>query len=449
MTDKVKIQMPQKVCDIINTLQQAGFEAYAVGGCVRDSLLGRAPNDWDITTSAKPEQVKELFSRTIDTGIQHGTVTVMLDRVGYEVTTYRIDGKYEDGRHPKDVVFTASLEEDLKRRDFTVNAMAYNEKEGLVDLFDGIGDMRHGVLRCVGDPIARFSEDALRIMRAVRFAAQLDYEIEENTKDAMKKLAHNLEKISAERIQVELVKLVTSAHPEGIRTCYETGLTAVFFPEFDRMMETVQNNPHHIYTVGEHTIKAMQHVKADRVLRLAMLLHDSGKPVVKVTDQEGVDHFYGHEDESAKIAKSLLRRLKFDNDTTDRVVRLVKAHDMEILPGEKYMRRAVNRLGEDIFPDLFAVKEADMRAQSDYLLEEKKTQLAAMRKSYEAIIAAGDCISLKSLAVNGRDLLQAGMAPGKEMGDILKALLELVLEEPARNNKEYLLNAAFKLIQKK
>lgn len=445
MTEDYQIRLPGQVADIIHTLQQAGFEAYAVGGCVRDSILGREPDDWDITTSAKPEQVKALFGRTVDTGIKHGTVTVLKDRAGYEVTTYRIDGEYEDGRHPKEVVFTASLEEDLKRRDFTINAMAYNEEQGLVDLFDGIGDIRRKVLRCVGDPKERFLEDALRMMRAVRFSAQLDYEIEEKTRAAITELAGTLEKISAERIQTELVKLLVSGHPERIRTCYETGMTAVFFPEFDRMMETEQNNPHHCYSVGEHTIRAVMGVRPDKALRLAMLLHDSGKPFTKTTDGEGVDHFHGHVEESGKIARALLRRLKFDNDTTDRVVRLVLAHDTWILPGAKYMRRALNRLGEDLFPDLFEVKEADMKAQSMYQRKEKEAELAELQCIYEQIKAAGECVSLKSLAVNGSDLIAAGMKPGKELGAVLKALLNEVLEDPSCNEKEILLKKAFEL----
>ncbi|MDO4332955.1 MAG: CCA tRNA nucleotidyltransferase [Eubacteriales bacterium] len=437
-----KIRLPEAVTGIIHTLQAAGFEAYAVGGCVRDSILGRVPDDWDITTSAKPEQVKALFHRTVDTGIQHGTVTVLADRCGYEVTTYRIDGEYEDGRHPKDVVFTASLEEDLKRRDFTINAMAYNEEDGLVDMFDGIGDIQRKVLRCVGDPKARFCEDALRMMRAVRFSAQLDYEIEEKTKAAIGELAQTLSRISAERIQVELTKLLVSAHPERIRVCYETGLTAVFFPEFDRMMETEQNNPHHCYNVGEHTIRALTGVRADKSMRLAMLLHDSGKILTKTTDENGVDHFHGHAEESGRIARTMLRRLKFDNDTTDRVVRLVRAHDVKIERGAKYMRRALSRLGEDLFPDLFEVKEADMRAQSMYQRAEKEADLAERRRIYEEVKDAGDCVSLKSLAVNGSDLIAAGMKPGKELGEILKALLEEVLEDPSCNEKEILLKKA-------
>ena len=246
------IILPEKVKFIIDTITEAGYEAYAVGGCIRDSILGRVPDDWDITTSAKPQQVKELFRRTIDTGIEHGTVTVMLDKDGFEVTTYRIDGEYEDSRHPKEVIFTANLIEDLKRRDFTINAMAYNEQAGLVDVFGGTEDIERKMIRCVGNAEERFTEDALRMMRAIRFSAQLGYEIEEGTKEAIRKLAGNLRNISAERIQVELVKLLVSPHPDYLRTAYETGVTKVVLPEFDACMETPQVHPHHCYNVGEH-----------------------------------------------------------------------------------------------------------------------------------------------------------------------------------------------------
>ena len=443
MSEKLYIQMPGAVRDIIHTLQQAGYEAYAVGGCVRDSILGRVPDDWDITTSAKPEEVKALFRRTIDTGIQHGTVTVMVDKEGYEVTTYRIDGDYEDGRHPKDVTFTASLTEDLRRRDFTINAMAYNDEDGLIDIFGGIEDIERKMLRCVGDPEARFGEDALRMMRAVRFSAQLGYKIEEETQKAIQKLAYTLEKVSAERIAVELVKLLVSPHPDRMRVCYETGLTAVFFPEFDRMMETGQKNPHHCYSVGEHTLASLQAVRADKVLRLTMLLHDSGKPQTFSTDENGVDHFYGHAKVSGQIARTVLRRLKFDNDTMDRVVKLVTIHDLLIEPGEKYMRRAMNRNGADLFPAIFDVKQADMDGQSMYQRQQKQEQLDEMRRLYANVIENGDCVALKDLAVSGSDLIAAGMQPGKQLGAVLKELLEMVLEDPSRNNREYLMKAAF------
>ena len=249
----IQIQIPEKAKYIIETIQNAGFEAYVVGGCVRDSILGRCPEDWDITTSARPEQVKQLFRRTIDTGIQHGTVTVMLDKEGFEVTTYRVDGKYEDSRHPKEVTFTPNLEEDLKRRDFTINAMAYNETEGLIDIFGGLKDIEAKLIRCVGNPEERFGEDALRIMRAIRFSAQLGYEIHEDTEAAIRKLAPTLQKISAERIQVELTKLLVSPHPDTLREAYDMGVTKVILPEFDAMMETPQKHKHHKYNVGEHT----------------------------------------------------------------------------------------------------------------------------------------------------------------------------------------------------
>ena len=320
MTD-VKIKMPGKVNKIIGVLQEAGFEAYAVGGCIRDSLLGRTPNDWDITTSAKPMEVKALFSHTIDTGIQHGTVTILLDREGFEVTTYRIDGEYEDGRHPKEVSFTGSLEEDLKRRDFTINALAYNETAGLIDIFEGQKDLKDGIIRCVGNAEERFTEDALRMLRAIRFSAQLGYRIEENTLAAIHKLAGNLEKISAERIQTELLKLMVSPHPDYLRTAYECGVTKVFFPEFDLAMETPQNHPHHCYNVGEHILHSLIEVPADKVLRLTMLLHDIAKPQCLTVDEKGITHFHGHEEMGAEMSRVILRRLRMDNDTTDKVDR--------------------------------------------------------------------------------------------------------------------------------
>ena len=311
----IKILLPEKVNMIIHTIQAAGFEAYAVGGCVRDSILGRVPDDWDITTSAKPEDIKKLFKRTIDTGIEHGTVTVMLEAEGFEVTTYRIDGEYEDSRHPKEVTFTSNLREDLRRRDFTINAMAYNDEVGLVDIFEGISDIEKKIIRCVGDAKERFTEDALRMMRAVRFSAQLGYSIDEGTKEAIKELAPTLKKISAERVQVELVKLVTSNNPDYLKIAYETKITAIVLPEFDLCMETEQKNPHHMYSVGEHTLWSMKYVERDKVLRLAMLFHDMGKPEAITTDDKGIHHFHGHNELSSQITREVLRRLRFDNDT--------------------------------------------------------------------------------------------------------------------------------------
>lgn len=437
----IQITLPSDVKFIIEKLEAAGFEAYAVGGCVRDQIMGREPNDWDITTSATPYEVKDIFYKTVDTGLVHGTVTVILHGEGYEVTTYRIDGEYEDGRHPKQVSFTASLEEDLKRRDFTINAMAYNESHGLVDLFGGLEDLEKGVIRCVGEPMERFSEDALRMMRAVRFSAQFGYEIEEATREAVRKLAPTLEKVSVERIQVELTKLLTSGHPDFFRECYELGLTKLFIPEFDACMTCEQHNPHHAYTVGEHTLIGMQHVPKDKVLRLTMLLHDIGKVETKTTDEAGIDHFRGHPVKSAEMAKVILRRLRYDNQTIHDVVRLVEFHDWDIHieARKKSVRKAVAKIGQDFFPEMFEINLADTLAQSDYLRKEKLEKLDALKALYQEILRDKECLTLKDLAVNGQDLMAVGVQPGKQIGQILNAMLQDVLEYPEHNDKEHLL----------
>lgn len=440
--DNRKIDLPDNVRTIITTLQRHGYEAYAVGGCVRDSILGRAPEDWDITTSAMPEEVKGIFARTFDTGIEHGTITVLLGKEGYEVTTYRIDGEYEDSRHPKEVVFTRNLKEDLLRRDFTINAMAYNEVDGLVDIFGGLEDLEAQVIRCVGNAYDRFSEDALRILRGVRFAAQLGFAIEEDTKSGMKALAPTLKNISAERIQTELVKMMVSPRPDMLREAYHLGITKEFLPEFDAMMETTQENPHHRYNVGEHALCATCNVEADKVLRLTMLLHDVGKIVTKEIDEEGVAHFYAHVEKSTMIAKEILRRLKFDNDTIRKVTHLVEYHDYYMPLEIKCVRRALNRIGEEYFENYLKVRRADVRAQSMYKREEKEYEIAETQRLYHEILKRNQCVSLKSLAVTGKDLINAGMAPGKELGATLQWLLDQVLEVPENNTKERLLELA-------
>ncbi len=433
------IELPEKVKIIIEAIEAAGWEAYAVGGCIRDSILGRTPDDWDITTSASPQQIKSLFRRTIDTGIRHGTVTVMLDKEGFEVTTYRIDGEYEDSRHPKEVIFTADVSEDLRRRDFTMNAMAYNDKKGLLDLFGGIEDMRQGVIRCVGDPMERFGEDALRMLRALRFSAQLGYRIEEKTMEAIRRMAETITRISAERIQAEMIKLLLSPHPDYLRYCYESGITGYIFPEWDRCMMTGQHHPHHCYSVGEHTLEALKHIEADRILRLSVLFHDIGKPETKTTDAEGVDHFYGHGKAGADLAAQVLGRWKLDNDTIDKVRNIVYYHDSDIKASPKSVRRGLYKCGEEILPLLFPVKQADILAQSDYKRKEKLEALEAVRQVYEQVLAQGDCVSLKHLAVKGRDLIEAGVRPGPELGRLLERLLETVIEHPEENTREQLL----------
>lgn len=443
----MEIRIPKDAKSIIDKLTGAGYEAYIVGGCVRDCLLGLVPDDWDITTNALPEQVKELFRRTIDTGIEHGTVTVMIGDEGYEVTTYRTDGAYSDGRHPDKVTFVPSLEEDLKRRDFTINAMAYNDSEGLVDLFGGRDDIEKKIIRCVGCADERFSEDALRMMRAVRFAAKLGYGIDNEALASIKKLAPTLSRVSAERITTELTKLLVSDHPEMIETLYETGLTKVFFPEFDKAFDTPQVHPHHCFNVGKHITESVRLSENDRIVRFAMLLHDIGKPDTLTIDEKGITHFHGHPAVGAKMGEEIMRRWKLDNDTVYRVCRLIRHHDMS--KGKKctpeLVRKAVSVM-EDDFQRLLEVMRADVLAQSDFMRREKLENLNDYGREYERIMREGECCSLRTLAVSGRDLIELGIKPGPAMGEILGMLLERVLEDPSLNEKKKLLSIAEEFI---
>lgn len=467
----MKMDLPKQVSYIINTLEEHGYEAYAVGGCVRDTILGRVPQDWDITTSAKPEEIKRIFRKTIDTGIQHGTVTVMIDHVGYEVTTYRIDGEYEDNRHPKSVEYTTNLRLDLERRDFTINAMAYNETDGLVDAFGGIEDLHNGVIRCVGNPGARFDEDALRMLRAVRFSGQLAFAIDASTRKAIEERAANLKSISAERIRVELTKLLTAKDAAQIRKAYQTGMTAVFLPELDHMMECEQKNPHHIYTVGEHCIRSVEVMNAffgvsveknaqlipeafgeliqdllplvskkqRTILSLTMLLHDIGKPDTMRIDEKGVGHFYGHPACSEKMAAKILKRLTFDNETIDMTKHLIRWHDYRYGKGEKGMRKAMAKVGKDRMPLLLLVQTADVLAQNPDTFAEKLEALREAVHWWKVVVDSGAALDLKSLAITGSDLIGIGVKTGPGMGAVLKEVLEYVLENPSENQKENLL----------
>lgn len=438
----LKIKMPVQAKKIIDMLEQSGCEAYIVGGCVRDAILGREPMDWDITTSASPLEIKEIFSYTIDTGIEHGTVTVMMDHQPFEVTTYRIDGKYEDHRRPNEVQFTKCLREDLLRRDFTINAMAYNDQEGLVDMYHGMEDLQKKIIRCVGTAEERFDEDALRILRALRFQAQLGFEIEEKTQEAIRKQARFLQDISAERIQAELDKLLVSDHPEVLVNAYELGVTKIILPEFDRMMETPQNNPHHQYNVGIHTIESMKKIEADHILRWTMLLHDCGKPEARVEGKDK-DHFKMHSVIGEKVARKVLRRLKFDNHTLRQVSKLVLWHDRrfgnENEINKKTVRRWASELGPELFEKLMKIQKADIEAQSEYRREQKEIIFAETKKFFKEIIEEKECLSIKNLAVNGSDLIKEGMPQGKELGEMLSWLLEKVLEDPSLNTKDTLM----------
>ena len=320
------------------------------------------------------------------------------------------------------------------------------EVSGLVDAFDGEKDLVAGIIRCVGKPHDRFGEDALRMLRAVRFAAQLGFAIEPDTLTAIRDLAQNLRAVSAERIQMELVKLLTSAHPDAMRTVYETGLTKVFLPEFDTMMETNQHNKHHCYSVGEHTLHTLLHVEPDKVLRLTMLLHDVAKPVCITTDEAGQNHFKGHPVKGADMAKVILRRLKFDNDTTDRVCRLVRYHDDRPELNARTVRRAMNRIGVENMPALFAVKRADTLGQSMYHRQEKLAYVDSFERFFQEICAAQQCVQKKDLAISGSDLIAMGMKPGKEIGAVLNELFERVLDEPELNQRDKLLDMAHNLM---
>ena len=433
------LRLPEEVQTIISALEEAGFEAYAVGGCVRDAIMGRKPSDWDITTSAAPDQVKEIFRHTADTGIKHGTVTVLQGDGAYEVTTYRIDGEYEDGRHPKEVIFTSQLREDLRRRDFTINAMAYNEKAGLIDLFGGQEDLAAGLIRCVGESRERFSEDALRILRAVRFASQLDFSIEEETARAAAQMASSLSRISAERIQTELNKILLSGHPEGIHLAWELGITRAVLPVFDEMMQQPLNSGE---SVGEHTIHTLKEIPPQRILRWTMLLHDIGKPGTVRQSEDGKLRFPEHAQAGAESARRIMRGLKMDRETMDRVCTLIRWHSFFPEPDEATVRRAVFSIGEDLFPMYLEIKRADILAHPEPVRRKRLDWLAEIVHIYEGILLRGDPLSLRDLALTGRDLINEGFEAGPGLGDVLHALLDAVLEDPSRNTEEELMRLA-------
>lgn len=466
------MQIPEKVRYILDELKKNQFEGYAVGGCVRDSILGRIPGDWDITTSAKPEEVKRIFRKTVDTGIEHGTVTVIVEGEGFEVTTYRVDGDYVDHRHPTTVEFTPNLEEDLKRRDFTINAMAYSPEQGIVDLFDGMGDIERKCIRCVGEPLERFSEDALRMLRGVRFAGQLGFEIEEKTLIAIGQLAETIKKVSVERIRVEITKLLLSNGSEKLLVAEETKLCRYFLPELAGMLATEQNNPHHCYNVGMHSLEAVKQVqkiykrmvegvtdelspydrgyseeKVNTILVFAALLHDVGKTVCKTTDEKQIDHFYGHDVKGSEMAHQIMRRLRFDNDTVNMITRIVRYHERRYDGNKRTLRRMVSQAGVDIMPYLFILQEADIRSQSDYQREEKLQRLETAQRMFLEIIRSKEAVSVKELKISGKELIQMGIQPGPEVGKILKELLDIVIEEPNKNNVKDLLTEVQKRIK--
>ncbi len=437
------MDMPKNVDTAINLLQSAGFEAYAVGGCVRDSLLGKTPNDWDITTSAKPEDMKSVFAEfhCIDTGIKHGTVTVVIDGEPLEITTFRLDGEYEDNRHPKSVTFTSNLGADLGRRDFTVNAMAYSKKTGTVDLFGGQNDLKNKIIRCVGDPDRRFNEDALRILRALRFASALDFEIEEKTAQSLLKNRALLGNISEERIAKELLKLVCGKGAKRILTDFAPVLFEIL-PELQPMYKNSHDNPHHCYDIYEHTLIAVESIDPELTLRFAMLLHDCGKPAVKKFDENGVAHFYGHQRISAEISAQILARLKVSNKFRDEILFLVSNHDRwELYENTEKMPRYLSKFGLDGVLNLLKVMRADVLAQSPeyrYRLD----QIADAEETAKNLAAQKPCLSLSELQINGRTLMDIGIPQGRKLGAVLAQLLDEVIDGVTKNTQEALTTRA-------
>ena len=506
----MKINLPEKVNILIRQLESCGHEAFAVGGCVRDSILGRAPNDWDLCTSATPEEMRECFAgggpgasapggqlsatpddaaqesggrrpgpggqsdsshhacKVIETGLQHGTLTVLLDGDAFEITTYRIDGEYSDGRHPDQVEFTRSLQEDLARRDFTINAMAYNDAAGLVDPFGGQADLKAGILRCVGEPEKRFTEDSLRILRCIRFASQLNYSIEPGTSAAMYTCLPLIDRVAAERIRIEFDKLLCGpAAPAVLRQ--HRDIIAHIIPEIRPMFDLDQKNAYHIYDVWEHTLQVLSHIPNDPDLRLAAFFHDIGKPpTMTVVPNEryvsppaapgagaksaGADfpewgHFYGHEAAGAEITGKILRRLKYDNATRENVCTVIDAHKIVFQPTARHARRLLNKLGEKQLRQLIQLELADVKSQNPVYTDEREKNISAFEASLNEVLAEDQCFSLKHMAINGSDLMKLGVPQGREIGRVLNALLDQVVEGVLPNDRDTLMMQAAKFIK--
>ncbi len=442
------IQIPPHALDVVTRLEECGYEAYVVGGCVRDCLMGRQPADWDVCTAATPEEVLRVFRRyhVIKTGLQHGTVTVRSRHQNVEVTTFRVDGGYTDNRHPDEVTFVSRVEDDLSRRDFTINAMAYSPTRGLVDAFGGQQDLAAGVVRCVGEPDARFHEDGLRILRALRFASRFGFALERETAYSIRRNRHLLGNISAERLFKELKGILCGAGVLDILLGFPEVFTS-FMPQLAPMVGFEQNNPYHLYDVWTHSAHAVAAIRADEQLRLTMLLHDVAKPRSYTRGEDGVGHFYGHPALSEKMAREVLHALKSDNATLDEVSILIRYHDADLPTTRPGMRRFIGRMGAERMPRLFEVKAADMAGQSDFNRAGRLAALRAARELYEDVCAEPHAFTVKDLALNGRDLMQMGMQPGPAMREVLEALLADVQDERLANTPEALRPRAAQLMR--
>ena len=441
-----ELPLPAHVSDLISRLKESGFSAYAVGGCVRASLLGLEPHDWDICTSALPEEMQSVFRdfRTVETGLKHGTLAVVVDRVPYEITTFRVDGGYTDHRHPDSVRFVDDLTEDLARRDFTVNAMAYSPETGLADPFGGQQDLAAGVIRCVGVAEKRFEEDALRILRALRFAAVYDFAIEPATSAALRAMAPDLSRVAGERIREELLKLLCGKAAGRILREYPEVLSEII-PEIRPMIGYDQRNHHHAYDLWEHTVRGVEGVPADPVLRLTMLLHDTGKPAVRTTDEKGEGHYKGHPKVSEAIARKTAETLRLDNAFRDRLCTLVLHHDIPLRTQDgaintdrSFLLRRLNKFGEEDLRALFLIHRSDRTATGYTTAEREDARLRERMAALDALLAEQPCFTVKDLAVNGRDLMAAGLQ-GKAVGEALQMLLEAVMDGKVPNEKSALL----------
>ncbi len=434
--------------NVLQRLIDKGYDAYIAGGAVRDLVMGKAPHDYDITTNAKPPEIKKLFKKTIDTGLSHGTVTVVENGIGYEITTYRTESGYSDSRHPDRVEFVDNLREDLKRRDFTINAMCQKNDDEVIDLFGGKDDIKKRLIRTVGEPRERFSDDALRMLRAVRFSAVLGFEIEEKTAEAIKLCAKNIKKVSYERILGELNKILLSDNPSAVSKLRELGLLEYILPELDRCFDTSQKNKYHLFNVGEHIIHAVRETERDLVLRWAALLHDIGKPLCRSVDANGIIHFYGHHKESALLASNVLRRLRLDSESTRDILVLIENHDVRIEPSPPVVKRMLLKVGDRLFPKLLSLQIADNLAKNPKYFPEKLQRIESAREVFEKVIAEGQPYTLAHLPVNGKDLIKLGFRAGREIGDTLKTLLGEVMINPELNTREYLIKRAIELKRK-
>ena len=440
--ERFNIEVPEPVGYIIQELEKCGHEAYMVGGCVRDSILGRKPHDYDICTSATPDEILKAFpnEEIIPTGLQHGTVTILINKEPFEVTTYRIDGDYSDNRRPDNVTFTKNLVEDVRRRDFTINAMAYNPKTGLIDPFNGMEDIKYKKIRCVGSAEDRFNEDALRILRAIRFEAQLDFAGLPETMFEIDRQYERLKDISVERINSEFCKIVASN-----RFCVELVLYpdvfSLFIPELKDMIGFQQNNPYHAYDVFDHTVHAIEKCESnDLIVRLAVFFHDFGKPHSYQDGEDGIRHFKGHGKVSAEITDSIMKRLRFDNETRNNVVELVYYHDATFEVGKKYVKRWLNKIGEKQFRRLLEVRKADIKGQKTDYEKSRIEKVNNIESILEKILQEQECFSLKDLAVNGNDVKRTmNLKEGKNIGYWLNDILKRVMDGELKNNRDDLI----------